>query len=74
VLAVKIKDHGCRRGNAVQALAQWRRLVASSVVLDVLHQALQITLYCCITVAIETTNDLPEFFIVFDSVVITIAK
>jgi hypothetical protein len=39
VFSTKIVDHGSRRGNAIQALAQWRHPVALSEALDVLHQA-----------------------------------
>jgi hypothetical protein len=33
----KFVDHGGRRGNMAQALAQWQHPVASSEALDVLH-------------------------------------
>jgi len=59
----EIVDHGGRRGNMAQALAQWRHPVASSEALDVLHRAMRLTSYRCIAVAIEIVVDLPAFLL-----------
>jgi len=54
-------DHGGRRGDTAQALAQWRHPVASSKALDVLHLAMRLVSYRCIAMAIEIVVDLPAF-------------
>jgi hypothetical protein len=69
VFAAKINDLGCRRGNAVQALARWRHPVASSKAWDVLHQAMHPALYRCIRMAIEIASKFPTFFIVANFIV-----
>jgi hypothetical protein len=69
VFAVKIINHGRCRGNTAQTLARWWHLVASSVALDVFHQAMHITLYHCIAMAIKMANTLPVFFVNNDSAV-----
>jgi hypothetical protein len=56
-------DHGGRRGNTAQALAQSRHPVAYSEALDVLHQAMHPASYRCIAMAIEIVVNLPEFFV-----------
>jgi hypothetical protein len=43
--------------------------VAFGVALDMLHWAMSIALYRCIAMAIKTTNNLPAFPFVVDSVV-----
>jgi hypothetical protein len=56
-------DHGGRRGDTAQALAQWRHPVASSEALDVLYRAMCPASYRCIAMAIEIVFDLPAFFV-----------
>jgi hypothetical protein len=56
-------DHGSRRGNTAQALAQWLHPVASSEALDVLYWAMCPASYRCIAMAIEIVVDLPAFFV-----------
>jgi hypothetical protein len=56
-------NHGGRRGDTAQALAQWRHPVASSESLDVLHRVMRPASYRCIAMAIEIVVDLPAFFI-----------
>jgi len=56
-------DHGGRRGDTAQALAQWRHPVASSEALDVLHRVMRPASYRCIAIAIEIVVDLPAFFV-----------
>ncbi len=53
MLAAEINDLGGRRGNAVQALAQWRHPVASSKAWDVLHWAMRPASYRRIHMAIK---------------------
>jgi len=67
VFPADFDDHGGRQGDTEQALA--RRPVASSVVLDVLHQKMRIASYRCIPMAIGTACNLRVFFIIVDSVV-----
>jgi hypothetical protein len=69
VFAAKIDDLGSHRGDAVQALAQWRHPVASSKAWDVLHRAMHPALDRCIRMAIEIASDLPAFFLVLDFIV-----
>jgi len=57
----KFVDHGSRRGNTAQALAQWWHPVASSEALDVLYQAMCPASYRCIATAVEIASDLPSF-------------
>jgi hypothetical protein len=57
----KFVDHGGRRGNTVQALAQWRHPVASSEALDVLYWELRPASYRCIAMEIEIASNLPSF-------------
>jgi hypothetical protein len=59
----EIPDHGGRRGNTAQALAQWRHPVASNEALDVLYRAMRPASYRCIVMAIEIAIDLPAFFV-----------
>jgi hypothetical protein len=59
----KFVDHGSRRGDTVQALAQWRHPVVSSEALDVLHRAMRPVSYRCIAMAIEIVVNLPAFFV-----------
>jgi hypothetical protein len=43
----------------MQALGRWRHPVASIEALDMLHRAMRITLYRCITMATEIVVNLP---------------
>jgi hypothetical protein len=67
--AAKIVNHGGCQGNKAQALGQWQHLEASRQALDVLHQAMHPALFCHISMAIEITSKLPEFFLAVDFVV-----
>jgi hypothetical protein len=66
VFAAKIDDLGSRRGNAVQAFAQWQHPVASSKAQDVLHCAMRPASYCRIHMVIKISSNYPAFFIVVD--------
>jgi hypothetical protein len=67
VFSTEIVDHGGRRGNAMQALAQWRHPVASSEALDVLHRSICPALYRRIRMTIDIVVNLPESSAVFCS-------
>jgi hypothetical protein len=68
-------DHGGRRGDTAQALAQWRHPVASNEALDMLYRAMRPASYRCIAMAIEIAIDLPAFFVAVDSLLpTTVAK
>jgi len=67
----EIVDHGGRRGDTAQALAQWRHPVASSEALDVLHRAMRLPSYRCIAMAIEIASDLSAFLVAVDSLLPT---
>jgi hypothetical protein len=67
----EIVNHGSRRGNTAQALAQWRHPVASSEALDVLHRVMRLASYGCIAMAIEITSDSSAFFVVVNSLFAT---
>jgi len=54
-----------------QALAWWRHPVASSEALDVLHRAMRPNLYRHIRMAIKIASNLPAFFFVVDSLLLT---
>jgi hypothetical protein len=69
VFAAIINDFGGRRGNGVQALAQWQHPVATSKAWDVLHWAMHPALYCRIRIAIKIASNLPAFFVVVDFIV-----
>ncbi len=73
VLCVSLEfvDHGGRRGDTTQALDQWRHLVVSNEALDVLHWAMRPASYRFIAMIIEITSNLPEFFVVVDSLLPT---
>jgi hypothetical protein len=51
-----IIDHGCRRGNVMRALAQWRHPVASSEIRDVLHRAMRPASHHRIRMAIKIAS------------------
>jgi len=57
----KFVDHGGRRGDTAQALAQWWHPVASSEALDVLYRTMRPASYRCIAMAVEIASDLPSF-------------
>jgi hypothetical protein len=57
-------DHDSRRGNTVQALAQWQNLVVSSEALDVFHWAMCPALHRRFRMVIKVTSNLPAFFVV----------
>jgi hypothetical protein len=64
----EVDDHGSRRGDKAQALAQWWHPGASSEALDVLHRAMRPALYRCIAMAIKIVVNLPAFFVSLISV------
>ena len=69
----KIDDHGVRRSDMGQILAQWWRPVASKVALDMLNRAICFASHRVI--AIEMTSKGGAFFSVVDfSSCITVAK
>jgi hypothetical protein len=59
-------DHGGRRGDTAQALAQWLHPVASSEAPDVIHRAMRPASYHCIAMAIEIAINSPAFFVAVD--------
>jgi hypothetical protein len=63
VFAAKINDPGSRRGNVVQALAQWQHPVASSKAWDVLNWVMHPALYHHICMAIKIASNLPAFLL-----------
>ncbi len=67
-VSFKIVDHGGRRGNTAQALAQWWHLVALHEATDALHRGMRIAPYRPGGMAIEIVVDLPAFFVIFDFV------
>jgi hypothetical protein len=65
----KIVDHGGRRGHTARALAGWRHLVALHEATDALHRAMRIAPYRPGGMVISIVVNLPEFFVIIDSVV-----
>jgi hypothetical protein len=61
IVWAKIDDHDDRRGDTGQILAQWRRLMASRVALDLLLWAMRSTLYRLICMAIKMASKLGAF-------------
>ncbi len=57
----KIVYHDIRRGNTGQILAQWRRLMASRVALDLLLWAMCSALYRLIRMAIKMASEVGAF-------------
>jgi hypothetical protein len=53
----KIDEHGIRRGNTRQILAQWQRPVASKVALDLLYWAMHSASYRLIGMAVKMTSE-----------------
>ncbi len=70
VFLTNIVDHGGRRGNAMQALAQWQHPLASREALVVLHQAMH-PAHCRIRMVVEIVVDLPAFFVASISLLAT---
>jgi hypothetical protein len=62
VFSTKIVDHGGRRGNAMQELAQWRHSLALSEALVVLHWAASAS-HRRIRMVVEIVVNLPAFFV-----------
>ena len=68
-------DHGVRRSNMGQILAQWWRPVDSKVALDMLHPAMRLASHRRIVIAIEMARKGGAFFSVVEILsCITIAK
>ncbi len=61
IFYAKIDDHGIHRGNTGRILAQWRRLMASRVALDLLLWAMRSALYHLIRMAIEMASEVGAF-------------
>ena len=61
IFYVEIDDHDIRRGDTGQILAQWRRLMASRVALDLLLWAMRSALYRLIRMAIEMASKVGAF-------------
>ena len=61
IFYAKIDDHDVRRGDTGRILAQWRRLMASRVALDLLLWAMPSALYRLIQMAIEMASKVGAF-------------
>ncbi len=61
IFYAEIDDHDIRRGNTGQILAQWRRLMASRVALDLLLWEMRSALYRLIRMAIEMASEVGAF-------------
>jgi hypothetical protein len=48
-------------GDTERVVARWQRPVASSVAVDMLHQAMRCALHHCVHMAIEMTHDRGTF-------------
>jgi hypothetical protein len=57
----EIDDHDVCQGNMGQILAQWRRMMASKVALDLLSWAICLALYRLIRMAIEMASKVGAF-------------
>jgi hypothetical protein len=57
IFYAKIDDHGVRRGDTEQILAQWWHMVASRVALDLPYWAMRSASYRLIRMAIEMTSE-----------------
>jgi len=53
----KINDHGIRRGDTEQILAQWWHTVASKVAMDMLHRVMRSSPYRLIRMAIKMVHN-----------------
>ncbi len=56
IFYAEIDDHGVRRGNTRQILAQWQHMMASRVALDLLYWTMRLESYRLICMAIEMTS------------------
>ena len=63
MFSTEIIDHGSRRGNAMQALAQWQHPLALSEALVVLHQVMRPASHRRIRMIILIIVDLPALFV-----------
>jgi hypothetical protein len=61
IFYAKIDDHDVRRGDTGEILAQWRRMMASRVALDLPSWAMCLVLYCLIRMAIEMASKVGAF-------------
>ena len=61
IFYAEIDDHDVRRGDTGQILAQWRRLMASRVALDLLLWAMRSALYRLIRMAIKMASEVGAF-------------
>jgi hypothetical protein len=61
IFYAEIDDHDVRRGDTGQILAQWRRLMASRVALDLLLWVMCSVLYRLIRMAIEMASEVGAF-------------
>ncbi len=61
IFYAEIDDHDVRRGDTGQILAQWQRLMASRVALDLLLWAMRSALYRLIRMAIEMASEVGAF-------------
>ncbi len=61
IFYAEIDDHGIRRGDMGQILAQWRHLMASRVALDLLVWAMRSVLYRLIRMAIKMASEVGAF-------------
>ncbi len=71
IFYTKINDHDVRRGDTGQILAQWWRMMASMVALDLPSWAMCLALYHLIRMAIEMASEVDAFvrccrFFLFD--------
>ena len=75
IFYAEIDDHGVRRGDTGQILAQWWRLMASRVALDLLLWAMRSAPYLLIRLAIKMASESAAFISVVDCLSwITVAK
>jgi hypothetical protein len=71
VFSTEIVDHGGHRSDAMRELARWRHPVALSEALDMLHRAMCPAWHRRIRMVIEIVVDLPAFFVVSISLLVT---
>ena len=67
IFYAKIDDHGVRRGDTGQIIAQWRHPVASMVALDLPYWAMRSAPYHLICMAIEMAHKAGAFHSVVNS-------
>jgi hypothetical protein len=63
IFNAEIDDHGVRRGDTGQIIAQWWRPVASRVALDLPFWAMRLAPYCLIRMVIEMASESAAFFL-----------